>query len=278
MNRKKSFLLPFSLSLLCFSLHAQSSDQIASIEGTALQFSKKNSWQEIDALYNFQKKNSHAPSALLGAVGFRSDTYNFKHHVSPSTINSLIAMTGYEWIYSDWIWQWTLEGAFQVPKMSLTKQGRYTFETYGSYQFTNTVSAQFGAGVRCGLSVPTSYPIIGVMYLSDPWDLELLFPNLAAAKYQIDKQNNLGLYLIHKVRVNRANRAFGHDDAILYLQTVFAEMRWKHDFSHKLSLWVSLGWNVYSRLQAGNHVFDHERQIFHSNRGALATLGIKKEF
>lgn len=279
------------LSFCCFfwsisSTHAQESilegskldlplEQQLYMDGYSACYTHKNRWNEATAFYSFDKRNSEKTRDLFGSLGLRTDRLQLDHHhLHPSSYQNLLASIGSEKQYAQWLWQWNLEGLFQAPTFNPITSTRYSFELFGSHQFTNHLSAQFGAGVRFGM-LPVGFPIIGVLYLKNRWRLELLFPNMAAASYQVNATNNLGLYIQNKTRVFRAHRAYGHDDALINFQTVFAELRWKHFFSQKVSLWLSLGWNLFTRVKVGDRFYHHERQIFQSSRGLVGTLGLQ---
>lgn len=262
---------------ICFNAYGIAVEQQLSLEAHGIEFDRKNTWRETTLLYNVVKRNHDSDSALLGSFGARHDMLKLHNHMHPSGYNALLAQVGTEKRYDRWLWLSTFEGSFQAPTFSPLNSTRYTFETVASYQFTNRLSAQFGAGVKFGLHVPCGYPILGLLYLADRWKFTLLIPNLASACYQLNERNTIGLSFLHKPRVFRTEHAFGYERAIVNFQTVFAEARWTHAFSKKTSFWVALGWNLYTRIQAGNKVYDHAQTVFHSSRGLAATLGIKRD-
>ena len=278
MRALKHILHCTTASFVLLSSTITALEQQVSVEGHGAQYDKKHSWQEETVLYNFKKKNRAGDSALVSSIGVRRDTLDLHHHLHPSNYNSVLALVGAEKSYDKWLWLSTFEGLFQNPTFNPINSTRYTFEVVGSYQFTERLSGQFGAGTRFGLHTPRGYPILGLLYFVDRWKFEVLLPDSASASYQWNKKNNIGLYLLHKPRVFRADHAYGHEKAIIDFQSILAETRWTHSFSKSMTLWVGLGWNLYTRIKAGNRTYDHEKTVFHSSRGIAANLGIKKNF
>ena len=273
----RSSFFCLAAGLLCFLSEGSAVEQQLSLESHGIAFDRKNVWSEATLLYNAVKRNHNSDSAWLASLGARHDLLKLQPRLHPSSYTALLAQVGAETRSDRWLWLSTFEGSFQAPTFSPMNATRYTFETVASYQWTDRLSAQFGAGVRFGLHVPCGYPILGIVYLADRWKFTFLIPNLASATYQMNERNMLGLSFLHKPRVFRTSHTLGHEKAIVNFQTVFAEARWTHSFSKKVSLWIAVGWNLYTRIRAGDQRYNHAKTVFHSSRGLAATLGIKKD-